>query len=255
LEEVIENMGNVKVCIITGYGINADRELARAFELAGGKSERRHINELIEDPSRLEAYSILGFPGGFSFGDHLGSGLVFSHKVRKSLKGALEAFIKAGKLVIGICNGFQVLVKMGLLPDLSGNMTQEVSLVHNSSGTFIDNWVNLDVTAGHVCKWLENITAIEAPIRHGEGRFLAEEAVLDKIENQKLAVLRYSSNPNGSCNDIAGITDPSGQILGMMPHPEAFLIAENHPGWTRNQYPADLGLAIFKNGIKYAQKL
>ncbi|MBN1647058.1 MAG: phosphoribosylformylglycinamidine synthase subunit PurQ [Spirochaetales bacterium] len=248
-------MEKPRVCIITGYGINADRELARAFELAGGLAERMHINDLIARPELLDRYKILGFPGGFSFGDHLGSGLVFSHKVKKNLRITLEKFTAMGKLVIGICNGFQVLVKMGLLPNLSGNMTQEVSLVHNTSGEFIDNWVHLEANPHGSCKWLTEIKEIDAPVRHGEGRFIAPPEILYRIENENLAVLRYKVNPNGSVNDIAGICDPAGQILGMMPHPEAFLIPENHPQWKRNIFPEALGLAIFKNGIKYVENL
>lgn len=248
-------MNKIRVCIITGYGINADRELAAAFELAGGCSERIHINDLIRDPSMLDNYGIIGFPGGFSFGDHLGSGLVFSRKVKKHLSGALKNFTAKGRLIIGICNGFQILVKMGILPNLEGNWGQEVSLVHNDSGKFIDKWIRMSATPGNKCKWLEGIETIDAPVRHGEGRFIAPVDVLERLENEKLAVLRYVNNPNGSVNDIAGITDPGGQILGLMPHPEAFLIPENHPQWKRGNYPESLGLAIFKNGIKYTENL
>lgn len=248
-------MGKAKVCIITGYGINADKELAKAFSMCGAEAELQHINDLIESPDVLNNYNILGFPGGFSFGDHLGSGLVFSHKVKKNLTDVLQNFIKQGKLIIGICNGFQVLVKMGILPDISNTGKQEVSLIHNDSGAFVDNWVHLDVDKNNSCKWLTGTSEIEAPVRHGEGKFVASDEILEKLENENLIALTYRENPNGSMKDIAGISDTTGQVLGMMPHLEAFLIPENHPQWNRGQFPADLGLAVFRNGIKYVENL
>lgn len=144
---------------------------------------------------------------------------------------------------------------MGILPNLTGRWKQEVSIVHNDSGKFMDKWVQMSVSSGNSCKWLEGIETIHAPIRHGEGKFIAPPETIAQLEKNNLAVLRYQSNPNGSMLDIAGITDTSGQILGMMPHPEAFLIPENHPQWQRNNYPDSLGLAVFKNGIKYTENL
>ena len=138
-----------------------------------------------------------------------------------------------GKLIIGICNGFQVLVKMGVLPDISGSWTPEVTLVHNECGSFIDDWVKLDVKNNSNCIWLEDISSVELPIRHGEGRFItADDKILKYIKDNNLDVLKYSGwNPNGSVDDIAGITDKTGRILGLMPHPEAFIHSENHPQW------------------------
>ena len=248
-------MKKPQVCIITGYGINADRELAAAFSIAGADASTIHINDLISAPALIDKYSIIGFPGGFSFGDHLGSGLVFGEKVKKHLSAPIEKFIKDGKLIIGICNGFQVLVKMGILPNLSGESKQEVSLVHNDSGAFIDDWVRLKAEENNRCLWLKDIDVIEAPIRHGEGKFIADPDIINKLIKSGQTALKYTENPNGSMADIAGITDPSGRILGMMPHPEAFLYAQNHPLWKRNVFPKEFGLAIFLNAVKYVEKI
>ena len=243
----------VKTCIITGFGINSDRDLAGAFKTAGSETELIHINDLINAPERLDEFQILGFPGGFSFGDHLGSGLVFANLFRKNLKNSLAKFIADGKLIIGICNGFQVLVKMGVLPDIADSWTPEVTLVHNEGGTFIDDWVELEVKKGSSSVWLKNIDKIELPIRHGEGRFIAaSDDIMNTIKRENLDVLKYSGwNPNGSSEDIAGITDKTGRILGLMPHPEAFIEAENHPLWSRKKIDRGFGLDIIRNGVEF----
>lgn len=244
---------SVNTCIITGFGINSDRDLAAAFETAGSETELIHINDLISSPERLDEFQILGFPGGFSFGDHLGSGLVFANLFRKNLKDSLDKFIADGKLIIGICNGFQVLVKMGVLPNLEGGWEPEVTLVHNDCGTFIDDWVKLEKKKNSSCVWLNGIEKIELPIRHGEGRFItASDEILKTIKSNNLDVLTYSGwNPNGSTADIAGITDKTGRILGLMPHPEAFVEAENHPLWARKNIDRGFGLDIIKNGVDF----
>lgn len=253
----MEEKMTVKTCIITGFGINSDRDLADAFRMSGSEVELLHINDLIAKPSHLDDFQILGFPGGFSFGDHLGSGLVFAHLFKKNLKDSLEKFINDGKLIIGICNGFQVLVKMGVLPNISGDWKPEVTLVHNDSGKFIDDWVKLDKKSGSNCVWLKDIDSIELPIRHGEGRFIADnQRILDHIKENNLDVLTYSGgNPNGSTADIAGICDKSGRIFGLMPHPEAFIHPENHPQWARKNIDRGFGLDIIKNGVEYFSNL
>jgi phosphoribosylformylglycinamidine synthase len=243
---------SVKSCIVTGFGINSDRDLASAFEAAGSDAVLVHINDLIENPDQLDDYRILGFPGGFSFGDHLGSGLVFAHIFKKHLKSRLEQFINKGNLIIGICNGFQVLVKMGVLPNISGQWKPEVTLVHNQSGTFIDKWVRLEVNPYSGSPWLKGIETIELPIRHGEGRFIAPAEIIEHLRKENMAVLKYTGeNPNGSAADIAGITDKTGRILGLMPHPEAFVSPENHPQWQRKAIDHGFGLDIIKNGVDY----
>lgn len=246
----------VKVCVLTGYGINADNELVTAFNKVGAEAEKVHINDFIENPALLRNYSIAGFAGGFSFGDHLGSGLVYAELFKKNLKEELDRFIADGKLIIGICNGFQVLVKMGVLPNLHGDWTQEVSLVHNSSGVFEDSWVNLKFNPDSPCVWTKGLDTMDVPIRHGEGRFITDSPeIMERLKEENLIAIRYSGrNPNGSQEDIAGITDPTGRILGLMPHPEAFIFPENHPKWTRKTISEGEGLKIFRNGVSFFGK-
>lgn len=246
----------IKAGIITGYGINADIELGDAFRGAGADPEFFHITSLLEDPGLLERVQILAFPGGFSFGDHLGSGLVFAQLVKKTLKPALRAFIDKGRLVIGICNGFQVLVKMGLLPNLDGEWTPSTSLITNAGGTFIDRWVSVRYNTLNASPWIRGLSEGDLPIRHGEGRFVTlDAAILKNLEEKNLIALRYLDNPNGSTADIAGITDPTGRILGLMPHPEAFTVRFQHPHWRRKEIIEPLGLKVFQNGVDYMRSL
>jgi phosphoribosylformylglycinamidine synthase len=260
-----------RACVVTGYGINADEELALAFRMAGAGVEAVHAGDLVADPRLVGRFDILALPGGFSFGDHLGSGKVLAHLLRRSLRPALGEFVASGGLVIGICNGFQVLVKMGLLPDLSGGWEPEVSLVHNESGVFEDRWVRIAFDPGSPCVWTAGLPAMDVPVRHGEGRFVvAAPGVLADLRAGRLAAARYAprdggegpagypDNPNGSVDGIAGITDRTGRIFGFMPHPEAFLFRENHPEWTRAGPPRRRGgegdgLAIFRRGVRAAR--
>ena len=261
----------VKTCVITGFGINADDELQLAFQTAGSRAEKLHINDLISAPYTLHEYHILAFPGGFSYGDHLGSGKVFAGLFKRNLKEALDGFLASGKLVIGICNGFQVLVKMGILPNLSQSWKPEVSLINNDSGKFEDRWVRLSFDHGSPCVWTKGLDEMELPVRHGEGKFvIATDEVLDSIVERGLIAVRYVSrsgpvpsaaedvpypdNPNGSLLNIAGICDASGRIFGLMPHPEAFVQIENHPRWTREKVTRGRGLEIFERGVRYMEK-
>lgn len=244
---------NVKAAVITGYGINADVELVNAFEMSGAEAQRLHINDLIENPQTLRDFHIAGFAGGFSFGDHMGSGLVYAHLFKKNLQQELDRFVDEGKLIIGICNGFQVLVKMGVLPNTRKDWTQEVSLIHNESGVFQDEWVTLEFNGESPCVWTKGLSDMEVPIRHGEGRFITDNAeVLSRLKEDNLLAIRYKGcNPNGSEEAVAGITDPTGRILGLMPHPEAFIHPENHPRWTREKIEEAAGLKIFEKGVEY----
>lgn len=245
----------VKAGIITGFGINADVELGEAFELAGAQVINLHITDLVENPAALDQLDILGFPGGFSFGDHLGSGRVFAQLVKQKLKGPIDAFVKKGKLVIGICNGFQVLVKMGLLPNLNGNWDPETTLMTNVGGTFIDKWVTLKYNQKCASPWTAGLTESDMPIRHGEGRFIPlTDEILATLKAKNLVALTYKDNPNGSTEDIAGICDPTGRIFGLMPHPEAFTVKFNHPLWRRRTEIGPLGLRIFENGVDHIKK-
>ena len=237
--------------VLTGYGINADLELIEAFSRAGARTRRVHVNDLLADPRLLDDARILAFPGGFSYGDHVGSGLVLAHRLRV-LREALDRFRASQGLILGICNGFQVLVKMGILPDLAGSWEQEVSLVHNASGLFEDGWVTARFEPGNTSPWLANLTGVDLPIRHGEGRFVAPPQVVEQLEADDLVALRYENrNPNGSVNDIAGITDRTGMVLGMMPHPEAFLSPHNHPFGSSGRQPG-AATRLFRNAILHA---
>lgn len=242
----------LRAIVVTGYGINADEELAAAFSMVGAKPVRVHVADLQADPAMLAGAAFLAFPGGFSFGDHLGSGLVLANLFRTRLGTELRSFVADGGLVIGICNGFQALVKTGLLPDLEGRGEPEVSLVHNDSGVFICDWTPVRFEPGCRCVWTQGLSPSLLPIRHGEGRFTAgTPAVLQRLEAEHLVAVRYDGrNPNGSVNNIAGICDRSGRVLGLMPHPEAFIHPEAHP-WRRRGYTDGMGLALFRKAVAW----
>jgi len=252
----IGNKVSVKVCILAGFGINADKELALAFNKAGADSEFVHIEDLRTGIRTLETYAILAFPGGFSFGDHLGSGKVLSHIVKKSIKNQIDALLARGGLILGICNGFQTLVKMGLLPNMQGNWEQEVSLLHNEGGHFIDQWVHLDRNGSNASPWLKGIDSMYVPVRHGEGRLIVrDERIAQGILQNNLVAFEYTNGaPNGSYLDIAGLTDRSGQILGMMPHPECFLVEEQRPDGAK-VLSDPKGMALFYNAVAYMQSI
>lgn len=247
----------VKACILTGYGINADYELAESFRLAGAEADRIHVSDLMARPDILMQYRIVAFPGGFSFGDHLGSGLVLANVIRRFLRAQLTEFIQAGGLILGICNGFQVLVKCGLLPNLNGEWTPEVSLIHNDSGQFIDTWVEVRFEQESRCVWTAGLDRMSLPIRHGEGKFIfGSTDIRERIRRDMLVALRYGvHNPNGSQDDVAGITDSTGRVLGLMPHPEAGVYREQHPEWMRGGDIGELGLRIFENGVREAEAM
>jgi phosphoribosylformylglycinamidine synthase subunit PurQ / glutaminase len=246
-----------KALVLAGSGFNADAELGEALRLAGARSERLHVADLVAEPARLEGARILAFPGGFSFGDHLGSGQVVALLCRRTLRPALERFIADGGLVIGVCNGFQALVRMGILPNRDGLWGREASLIQNASCRFVDGWFPVEFEAGSRCLWTKGLAGRLLPVRHGEGRFVArDEASLDALEAEGLVAARYSSlaeGPNGSDRAIAGICDPSGRVFGLMPHPEAFLVRENHPGRRRSSRD-EPGLDLFANGVRAARE-
>jgi phosphoribosylformylglycinamidine synthase subunit PurQ / glutaminase len=243
-----------KAIIMGGYGFNADAELAEAFRRAGARIERLHVADLVADPGRLSSARMLAFPGGFSFGDHLGSGQVLALLCRRTLRPAIEAFVASGGLVVGVCNGFQVLVRMGILPNRGGGWVREASLIQNESGKFIDGWFPVAFEAGSRCVWTKGLEERLLPVRHGEGRFVARDAAaLDALEGEGLVAARYSgADPNGSDRAIAGICDPSGRVFGLMPHPEAFLGRENHPS-RRRPTKDEPGIELFENGVRAAR--
>jgi len=257
---------SVRALVLAGYGINCEAETRVAFERAGAIATIMHVGDLVESPEFLRQQHILAVPGGFSFGDDVASGRILANRLRYRLGDPLREFIAARKLIIGICNGFQVLVKMGVLPLFGDDFAQDTTLTHNDSGRFEDRWVRVAADSESKCVWTRGMTTMELPIRHGEGKFLVrEDSVLERLRAGGQIALRYAAadggpakgaypaNPNASLDDIAGICDPSGRIFGLMPHPEAFLDGTNHPRWTREGLlPEGAGLAIFRNGVAYA---
>lgn len=258
----------VQALVLTGFGINCDRETAHAFQRAGAEPAFVHLNDIVAEPAMLERFHILAIPGGFSFGDDIASGKILANRLRYKLGGPLKQFIADGKLVIGICNGFQVMVKMGILPLFDGEFTQEVTLTNNNSSRFENRWITLAANAQSPCVWTRGVERIELPVRHGEGKFIPmDEAVMQRLRANGQIVVRYCRpdgssargefpfNPNGAIDDIAGICDPSGRIFGLMPHPEAYVDRTNHPRWTRESLPEEgAGLQIFRNAVQYAQE-
>lgn len=245
-----------RTLIIRTAGTNCDVELAHAFALAGSTPETIHLHRLIDEPALIDGFDLIGFPGGFSYGDDIAAGRILANRLKHRLLEPLQKAVERGVPMIGVCNGFQVIVKMGLLPD-PRKAEQTVTLADNSSGRFIDKWVPLVTDADSVCVWTKGLTSFELPIAHGEGRFHpGSEANLHTLRERKQIALRYASggNPNGSVDDIAGICDPSGLVFGLMPHPERFTDPTNHPQWTRT--PGSLsttpvGLRIFQNAVEH----
>lgn len=262
----------VKALVITGFGLNCEAETACALESAGATVDSIHLNDIVAGESRLGDYHLLAFIGGFSFGDHLGAGTVFANRLRCRLCDQLGDFVGAGKLVIGICNGFQTMTRLGLVPGLGGGFTQEVALAQNAQGVFRDDWVMLQANPSSPCIFTKGIDLVPLPVRHGEGRFVAaDDSVLSQLESRNLIALRYADwqtgqptmdfpmNPNGSTHAIAGICDPTGRVFGMMPHPEAYLSPYNHPDWTRQKLDgllpeSGLGRRIFDNAVLFAER-
>jgi phosphoribosylformylglycinamidine synthase I len=266
-------MTKPKALILTGYGINCDYETEFAFNQAGARAERVHINDLILGQKKLSEYQILAFPGGFSYGDDIGGGKVLAIKTKTNLGDELERFIEEEKLIIGVCNGFQAMVKYGLLPALNNNWrTQANTLSFNDSGRFEDRWVYLKRVSDK-CIFTRGIERIYLPIAHGEGKFFAAKDTLKSLNDNQQVVFKYSDeegrpaggkfpfNPNGSLKDIAAICDVSGRIFGIMPHPERFLHFTNHPRWPylkerlkrKGKSVPEIGdgLKVFQNAVDY----
>ena len=246
-----------KALILYGYGINCDNETRYGFELAGAKTEKVHLNQLISGKKKLKNYQILAIPGGFSFGDDISAGKVLATKIKYNLAESIQEFISRGKLIIGICNGFQVLVRLGILSD--------ITITFNDSGRFEDRWVYLKINQDSPCIFTKDIENLYLPVRHGEGKFISKNKVIKKKlreTNQIVAqyidnkgnLAGYLWNPNGSENNIAGVCDKTGRVFGLMPHPEGFLFPQNHPRWTRETIKTGQGLKVFQNGVNYVKK-
>lgn len=274
-------MSSPRVCVLRAPGTNCDIETAHAFDLAGGTSDRVHLFRLLEDPSLLAQYQILCIPGGFSYGDDIGAGVIFSRQLRGQLNDAMREFLNADKLVLGICNGFQTILKAGLLMRRGIEDTSEapyedkVTLTWNNSGRYTDRWVRLKVTSTNSV-FLKGIDEMEVPIAHAEGRIaVVNDSVLQSLRDAQqislcywnddanalaaksgdptsIGILPEPANPNGAIANIAGLSDSTGRVLGLMPHPERYLFATQHPQWTRLGLKGDgEGLQLFRNAVEY----
>ena len=259
----------VKVLIITGYGVNCEAESEYAWKLVGAKPSLVHLNDLLKNPTQILNYDAMMFIGGFSYGDHMSSGHVFAQRIKINMKDVFLEYINEGKLILGICNGFQVMTKIGILPGLEKEyFKQKVSLIQNDCGFFQNFWVNVKINKQSPCVFTKDLDYIPLPIRHGEGKlFTLDDKIINDIEKLNCVAVRYANedgtlatnfpnNPNGSINSIAGLCDPSGRIFGMMPHPEAYLFPENHPTWDFDIRDKDLpkyglGTLFFDNAMKY----
>lgn len=259
-------MAQVKAIVLRAAGINCDMETEYALEKAGASAERVHINRIIEDKNVLKEYEIIVFPGGFSYGDDVAAGKILANQVVHHLYEPIQKFIDDGKLVLGICNGFQVLVKAGLLPGTDSDDKQKaVTITYNDSGKFEDRWVYLAPQTGK-CIFIEPGRQIYLPIAHGEGKVVTkDEATLGKLKANEHIALKYVDkngkegnypiNPNGSADSIAGLTDATGRVLGLMPHPERHVRHTQHPHWSRleNGQNGD-GMTIFVNAVRFVQE-
>ncbi len=259
-------MPTPRVLILRAPGTNCDRETAFAFERAGGRPELVHINRLLDNPRLPDDYQVLCLPGGFSYGDDIAAGRILANQIRHHLQDTLQAFKTAQKLILGICNGFQVLIKSGvLLPD-DPHTGPAATLAWNDSGRFEDRWIHL-VADGQHCVFLRGIERMYLPIAHAEGKFVVrDQQVLRQLQSRHQLAIRYCGddaaphdailpfpvNPNGSIANVAGLCDDTGRVLGLMPHPERHIDRTQHPRWTRGEArdPGD-GLAIFRNAVQY----
>jgi phosphoribosylformylglycinamidine synthase len=269
-----------RVLILRAPGTNCDQETAFAFETSGGKAEVMHLNRLLENPRLAADFQILAIPGGFSYGDDISAGRIFANQIRHHLHDCLNEFKAAGKLIIGICNGVQILIKSGvLLPDRADEPIATLTL--NDSGKFEDRWVNLRVV-GDKCVFLRDIQEMYLPIAHAEGKFVArDDATLKSLAGAGQLVLRYAeapeagqkstphsalrvprapdsplpypANPNGAQLNVAGLCDETGRVFGLMPHPERHIDPTQHPRWTRERRDRGDGLAVFENAVAWFQ--
>lgn len=254
-----------QVLVLRTAGINCDEETVYAWSLAGASAERVHVQRLIESPDLLDRYDALTIPGGFSYGDDIAAGKILANQMIHHLSDVLRRFVEKGRPVLGICNGFQVLVRAGLLPGLKDRPGQSVTLTNNDSARFETRWIHLQVATDR-CVFLPAGARLAMPIAHGEGKLIpADDAVLASLRQNSHIALRYCDeqghsgpfpvNPNGSIDDIAGLTDATGLILGLMPHPERHVQRTQHPNWQslpENAVPC--GRIVFESAVRYMKQ-
>lgn len=259
-------MSKPQALVLRAPGTNCDLETSHAFSLAGAEPNAVHMNQLVAEPALAKSAQILCIPGGFSFGDDIAAGRILANRFRQQLPELLQEFRDDGKLILGICNGFQVLIQTGLL--LEGNMgsVAQATLTLNDSGKFEDRWVYLQ-TESDKCEFLRDVEQLYLPIAHAEGKFVAKNSsIVDVLDSKGQLALRYRrapgcetngsvpypENPNGSDRHVAGICDATGRVFGLMPHPERFVTRTQHPRWTRESLDDQGdGLAIFQNAVNY----
>lgn len=271
-DDLVRARAEVRVLVITGLGLNCEVETAEAFRMVGASPEMVHLLDLLDgrEKRKLSSYSIISFVGGFAYGDHLGAGFVFANKIRWRLYDQLVEFIESGGLALGICNGFQMMVRLGMLPGLDGDYrTPRATIAPNDRLGYWDAWVRLSVDPASPCVWTRGIEKLELPTRHGEGKFITSDSeTLQRLETGHQIAMRYiddkgapteawPANPNGSPAGVAGVCDPSGRLFGLMPHPDAYLYPFQHPQWPRRRLDGSAateggGLAIFRCGVDAA---
>jgi len=257
-------MTQPRVLVLRAPGTNCDRETVFAFEQAGGQVELVHINQLLQNARAIAQFQIICLPGGFSYGDDIAAGRILGNQIRHHLFDVLQEFKDAGKLVLGICNGFQILIKSGLLLDSDGD-DSPLTLTWNDSGKFEDRWVYL-ATSGRECVFLDGADSLYLPVAHAEGKLVFRDAAaLARLQDQRQLVLRYTpaervengpvpypANPNGSQANVAGVCDRSGRVFGLMPHPERYIDPTQHPRWTRGELQDEGdGMRLFRNAVRY----
>ncbi len=255
-------MASPRVLVLRAPGTNCDQETAFAFQQAGATPDVVHVNRILEQPQLPKDYQILCLPGGFSYGDDVAAGRILGNLLHHHLNATLAEFKADGKLILGICNGFQVLIKSGVLLNVNGE-APVATLTWNDSGKFEDRWVQLKAD-GENCVFLQGLTQMDLPVAHAEGKFVtSSDQQLSRLVDGGQVVLRYTdasgskdipypANPNGSQVDAAGVCDETGRVLGLMPHPERNIAPTHHPQWTRRGtgQPGD-GLRLFQNAVQY----
>ena len=248
----------VRALVLRAAGTNCEQETLLALQLAGADASLAHINELAKKKVQLSRFHIIIIPGGFAYGDDLGAGRILANEIRFRLRKEFTQYNESGKLLVGICNGFQALIKTGFLP---GNCT--ATLTNNDSGHFEDRWVWLKAAGNSL--FTQGIKSLYVPVNHGEGKFVAEEKDLAMLQRNRQVAFQYvdrsgnpdsyPNNPNGSLDSIAAVTSKEGNVFGMMPHPEKYVSRYQHPRWTREQLPEEgAGLQIFKNMVRFAEE-